>query len=163
MQGRLRRQSILSGRSCGRKSNIQRIYWFHYTIIPSRALRIKDFLSTNQKVGSSSLFRRTMHRTGAEMPRCIFCLYRFSGHTGSGNPHIGSPPPICSEAVKAFYIKVPGSGCSSRFPPTQHPGWRFLPMGACGAAGLVTAQRLVQPTAVQKRNRNLYSVFKVQR
>ena len=92
-----------------------------------------------------------------------FCLYRISEHTGSGNPHIGSPPPICSEAVKAFYIKVPGSGCSSRFPPTQHPGWRFLPMGACGAAGLVTAQRLVQPTAVQKRNRNLYSVFKVQR
>ena len=24
-------------------------------------------------------------------------------------------------------------------------------MGACGAAGLVTAQRLVQPTAVQKK------------
>ena len=34
-------------------------------------------LTTNQKVGSSSLFRRTKHRTGAEMPRCIFCLYRF--------------------------------------------------------------------------------------
>ena len=125
--------------------------------------RVSDYESEGR--GFESL---PAHQVSAPEQKCFgaFLLVSlFSKRTNGGNHCERRSPPLIrfENQKKACLYSVPGSGCSSRFPPTQHPGWRFLPMGACGAAGLVTAQRLVQPTAVQKRNRNLYSVFKVQR
>ena len=87
-------------------------------------------LTFNQRVQDSSSCGRTKRLAGIEGFRLIRLWFSlpFSEHTGSGNPHTGSPPPICSEAVKAFYIKVPGSGCSPAFPRPSIPAGRFLPM-----------------------------------
>ena len=111
--------------------------------------RVSDYESEGREFESLPA-HQAPHRGRDASVHFFVCIAFFKAH--KQRQPIQSPLLIRFEnQKKACFYSVPGSGCSPAFPRPSIPAGRFLPVGACGAAGLVAAQRLVQPTAVQKK------------